>query len=62
MKKRKHPVEFFAELESEIAKYGVPPPKPHPWVVNSDGTTDMAARNLQMLEYLEDLRKRKGPK
>jgi hypothetical protein len=60
MKQTKSPIQMFAELESEIATYGVPPPKTWPWAINSDGTTDMALRNLQMLEFLKDLRKKHG--
>lgn len=54
--KDKPPIQLFAELESEIAKFGVAPPKTWPWAINSDGTTHMPLRNLQMLEFLEDLR------
>ncbi len=54
----KSPLQFFAELESEIAKFHVAPPKTWPWAKNSDGTTNMPLRNLQMLEFLEDLRRK----
>lgn len=55
----KAPLQIFAELEAEIATYKVAPPKTWPWAINSDGTTDMALRNLQMLEFVEDLRRTK---
>jgi len=61
-KKPKEPIQVFAELEYEISKYKVPPPKPWPWAINSDKTTNMSLRNLQMLEFLADLRKKHGVK
>lgn len=53
--KSKPPIQLFAELEAEIAKFGVPPPKTWPWAMYGK-RTDMALRNLQLLEFLEDLR------
>jgi len=54
---QKAPMQLFAELEYEISTYHVAPPKPWPWAINSDGTTDMALRSLQLLEFVEKLRK-----
>jgi hypothetical protein len=53
---QKHPLQFYAELESELIRAGVPIPKPWPWAINSDGTSDMALRCLQLLELVEETR------
>jgi hypothetical protein len=62
-KKETTPFELFCKLEAEISKYGIAPPKTWPWAMYGKHT-NLPLRNLQLLEFLEDLRsgKIKSPK